>query len=551
MKYAKKLVGLLVALVMVLAMSVSTFAADTYTYEIYQIFTGDFANGILSNVKWGANAKIPAGSADSEVPEAILNELTGVNSKSDSEKLEVIQKYVDLTSTGQVVTLAKDADDKYTQNGLEPGYYLIKDNGTITGNDVSTTYVAKVTDGTLTFQRKGTVPEVDKKIVENDKVDTNEVSIGDTVQFEITGTLPSNIDDYKEYTYIFTDILSKGLTFTEDSVEVKVVNGTAETSVTKYFYIADEKNGQSGETTLKVGISNLKALKNSTDPQVTLISASKIVVTYSATLNENAVIAGEGNDNKVKLAYSNDPNNSGTGTQDPPPEDPKDEPTNPKGETPEKTTKTYTTELTISKTDEKQQILTGAEFTLSGSSVNVTVITGDVYAADTNGAYWKLKDGTYTTDAPAAAGGTADNDKYDSTTIKYTKKTEATVVNGTGTSEKSVSAYVDRDGKVTFSGLGAGTYTITETVTPAGYNTMDPIEFTLTFDAGTKTFGSGNPKIVVGGDNMLDAAIENHSGSTLPSTGGMGTTIFYIVGAVLVIGAGALLILLRSKSSKK
>ena len=101
---------------------------------------------------------------------------------------------------------------------------------------------------------------------------------------------------------------------------------------------------------------------------------------------------------------------------------------------------------------------------------------------------------------------------------------------------------IDEGGHVTFTGLGAGVYTITETKTPAGYNTIAPITFTLTFNAETKTFVSDNASVVVGADNKLDTTIVNQSGATLPETGGMGTTLFYVLGGVLVVGAVVLLI---------
>lgn len=548
MKHAKKLVSLLLTLVMVLAMSVTAFAEeDKHTYELYQIFTGDYADGVLSNVKWGKNGK--GGSQDEAVSDTILDELTELNSQTDSQKLDAIKKYVDLTGAMDVEP-TKNTDGSVTYNNLTPGYYLVKDeDGSIEGNDIYTTYVVRVTDGSLTFKRKGDVPTVDKEIVEGTQgKDVNEASIGDTINFKITGTLPSNIADYKEYTYIFTDTLSKGLTYTDNTIKVCIVNGATEKDVTKYFYQGigtyDENNG----TTIMVGISDLKALGNL--EEVTINNNSKIVVTYSATLNKNAKIAGEGNDNKVKLSYSNDPNNSGEGTTAPPPENP-GEPTEPKGQTPESRTVTYTTGLTILKNDSANKVLTGAEFTLTGNGVNIVLVATDEFVEDANGNYWKLKDGTYTTTEPNTSGGDEDNsDFYESTTQKY-EKTTTTVSKGASQSETNVVGAVGNDGRVTFSGLGAGTYTITETKTPSGYNTISPITFTLSFNDTDKMFVSDNDSVNVGADNMLDTTIINQSGSTLPSTGGMGTTIFYVLGAILVVGAGVLLVVRRRMNMEK
>lgn len=553
MKKGIKIASLLLALVMALSMSVIISAAgtDTHEYELYQIFTGDYAGGILSNVKWGENGTGTKGQA---VTKEILDELTAVNSKSDSEKLDVIKKYVNLNSSPITATAAKNDDGSVTYSNLAIGYYLVKDaSAFVPGeNDAYTTYVMQVTDGTLTFKRKSDVPRVEKKIVEGEnRVDTNEASIGDSVSFEITGTLPTNFADYKEYAYIFNDTMSRGLTYNND-VKVEIVNGGSRTDVTTYFYRGATTDSATGVTTLKVGIVNLKAFANLT-PAVNVDKDSKIVVTYSATLNKDAVIAGEGNDNKVKLTYSNNPNNSGNGTTTPPPTDPDEpEPTTPVGETPESRTVTYTTELTILKTDENGKVLTGAEFTLTGDGVKIVVVKTDTFEESADGEYWKLKNGTYTKEAPVTGGGSDDNsDLYESTTTKYAPKTTV-AVRGEGQTETNVVGEVDAAGRVTFSGLGAGTYTITETKTPAGYNTIDPVSFTIAFENNAfsvTNISEGNQIIVEG--NTLHTTIVNKSGATLPSTGGIGTTIFYVLGAILVVGAGVLLILRRRMSREK
>lgn len=540
MKRMRKLASIILALAMVLGMTSTVFATETtHTYEIYQIFTGDYSNGILSNVKWGQNGTETEGEA---VSDAILKELEAVtNSTSDTEKLAVINKYVDLKSTA----FQSGSETKY--ENLPNGYYLVKDQDNTQGeeqgtNGYYTLYVVQVVNGTLEFEPKGDVPESTKKIVEgNDKVDVNEASIGDTVNYEITGTLPTNLADYNTYYYVFTDTLSKGLTYNGD---VRVTVDSVD--VTKYFYTNATDYSETAGTTITVGIQDIKAL--SLLDGVSVTKDSKIVVTYSATLNENAVIAGEGNPNDVKLDYSNDPNNSGSGTTTPttPPENPdKPAPTHPTGETPKDEVVTYTTELTILKNDEAGKILPGAEFTLTGDGVNIVLVTTEKFNEDANGEYWKLKDGTYTKTEP-----TDNSADYDSTTTKYSKTVEL-VAKGAGKTETSVVGTVDSEtGLVTFTGLGAGTYTITETKTPAGYNTIAPVTFTLTFNAETKTFVSNNESVVVGADNKLDTTIVNKRGTELPSTGGMGTTLFYVIGAILVIGAGILLITKRRMKTK-
>lgn len=539
MRKMRKLASIILALAMVFGMNTTVFAAD-HTYEIYQIFTGDYSDGILSNVKWGQNGTGTEGEA---VSDSILKKLEAVkDATSDTAKLEVINQYADLDSEPYTSGTAKEYTD------LPNGYYLVKDEDDTqnTENGYYTLYVVQVVNGTLKFEPKGDVPESTKKIVEgNDKVDANEASIGDTVNYEITGTLPTNLDDYNTYYYVFTDTLSKGLTYNDD---VKVtVDGK---DVTKYFYKNATTYSETAGTTITVGIQDIKALGLLSD--VTVTKDSKIVVTYSATLNENAVIAGEGNPNDVKLDYSNDPNNSGSSTTTPPSENPdKPEPTYPTGETPKDEVVTYTTELTILKNDEDGKILPGAEFTLTGNGVNIVLVTTEKFTVDANGEYWKLKDGTYTKTAPTIADDETNNSAdYDSTTTKYSKTVEL-VAKGTGKTETSVVGTVDSEtGTVTFTGLGAGTYTITETKTPAGYNTIAPVTFTLTFNAETKTFVSNNESVVVGADNKLDTTIVNKRGTELPSTGGMGTTLFYVIGAIMVAAAGILLITKRRMKTK-
>ena len=575
MKRMKKIVSILLAMVMVLGMSLTVFATEdvgdvttpetsgtpdggsgsgtgdnteppkpvTHIYEIYQIFTGDYADGVLSNIKWGPNG---TGTVGEKVATEVLDELEGVkDATSDTEKLAVIQKYTNLDST----PIRTGSETTYT--GLPVGYYLVKDkDGSLTGTNVGyTLYVTQVVNSTLTFIPKADVPTTDKKIVEGEnKVDTNEASIGDEVNYEITGTMPSNIADYKTYYYMFTDTLSKGLTYKENSIKV-TVNGV---DVTNYFYKGVGTYDETTGTTIEVGIIDLKALSLLTDLGVGEITKdTEVVLTYTATLNENAVIAGDGNPNDVKLSYSNDPNNSGNGSTTPPENPDKPKPTHPTGETPKIEVVTYTTELIILKTDEDNKFLPGVEFTLTGNGVNIVLVTEETFTEASDGEYWKLKDGTYTTTAPTVADDETDNSAdYDDVNKKYEKTTTVVTKGNVGETATDVVGVVGADGTVTFKGLGVGEYTITETKTLPGYNTIEPIKFTLTFNAETKSFVSDNKNVTVGEDNTLETSIVNQKGSLLPSTGGIGTTIFYVVGGILVIGAGILLVAKKRMSNR-
>lgn len=565
MKQTKKVMSLLLTLIVALTMSMPAFAGEnnasegagdtqTFTitapnddrgYDVYQIFTGDLHEGVLSNIAWGQNG---TGSQGAAVDQATLDNLVAVNSKSDSEKASEIQKYVNFGANA-FGTVSSGSD----LSNVPAGYYLIKDKGHKDGSSLGegeaySLFIVQVA-GNVTITPKVGVPSVDKKIVEGgNKVATNEASIGDTVNYEITGTLPSRFDDYKEYFYTFTDTLSKGLTLDSDSIAV-TVNGV---DVTKYFYKNASEYDETNGTTLTVGIQDIKVLNNI--EAVTVNTDSKVVLTYSATLNEHAVVGGTaGNPNDVKLSCSNDPNNSGTGTPGNPPENPgKPEPTHPAGDTPKSEVTTFTTSLTILKTTDKNVTLPGVEFTLAGDGVNIALVTTEKFAAADNGEYWKLKNGTYTTTAPTTADDETDNSAdYDSTTQKYSKTTEVTP-KGAGKTETNVVGVIDDGGHVTFSGLGAGDYTLTETVTPAGYNSISPISFTISFNAADKSFSSDNDAIALdGGLNTFNTTIINKQGSLLPSTGGMGTTIFYVVGGILVAGAAVLLVVKRRMKTVK
>ena len=523
MKLTKRLASLLLVAVMAMALTIPALAAS-HTYEIYQIFTGDVSNGTLSNVKWGKNGTGTEGQA---VDENVLTALANVNGKSDADKLTEITKYVKLSDPFKEVT--KDVTDvkaEISVDEIPAGYYLIKDKDKSQNGEGGfyTLYVVKVTDGTLKFTPKGDVPTVDKKIVGGENEGKlNSASIGDTVEYKITGTLPTNIDAYETYYYEFSDTLSKGLTF-DDNVTVKIGN----TDVTDNFVVNHTTNETTGVTTITIKIENLKGIDG-----VTITAGTEVVVTYSATLNKDAVIAGNGNTNDVKLIYSNDPNYKGEGAN------------SPKGETPEKEVVTYTTELTITKTD-GENILPGAEFTLTGEGMNIVLVTEVTFEVDAdNGTYYKLKNGTYTETAP-----TDDTqDKYESTT-KYVKVTTITSKGANQTNTTVVGTVSPETGKLTFTGLGAGDYTLTETKTPAGYNTIAPINFKITFDTASKKFTSTDP-IKVESNNTLSTTIVNKAGVKLPETGGIGTTIFYTLGAILVVGAGVLLVTKKRMDTEK
>jgi fimbrial isopeptide formation D2 family protein/LPXTG-motif cell wall-anchored protein len=404
----------------------------------------------------------------------------------------------------------------------------------------------------LFFEPKGSIPDITKKVFEDGGwYSANSASIGEDVEYQITGTVSSRISEFATYYYKFTDTLSAWLTYKaeDENLKVYLVNGGSKEDVTKYFWVHVGEYSETDGTNITVAIADLKALLNvhvsntDTTSKYTLDGNSTIVVEYTAVLNEHAVVKGA-NPNDVKIIYSNDPNNSGKPTENPPDtpnEEPK--PQYPTGETVTATTETFTTALVINKTDDSSNILTGAEFTLTGDGVKQVLVTELTFVEDKDGTYYKLQDGTYTVVAPVVAtDGTDTTDKYDSITTKYKKSTVVTL-KGENKTETTVKGEVDENGVVTFTGLGAGTYKLSETKTPAGYNTMEDIEFKITFDKTEKTFGANRSDLVFHADTgKFTTKIINHAGSSLPHTGGIGTTIFYALGAALALGCAVLLV---------
>lgn len=489
MKKMKRLVALALSVVMVLAMSVFAFAAEgtgtykitapatSHQYEIYQIFTGDLSGSTLSNVKWGANGTKTAGSA---VDEATLNALTAVNTGSNKEILAVVEKYANLKSTPiGTVTNGSTYD-------AAAGYYLIKDkDNTVSGIDSYTTYLVKVA-GDVTITPKADVPSFKKKLKDkndtegttSDWQDSADYDIGDDIPFKLEGKVASNYADYKgKYYFAFHDIEEEGLSFNKNSVKVYVGENKIETG---YEVVENPTDG----CTFEVVFKNLKDISS-------VEAGSKIRVEYTSKLNDKAKLGKEGNVNKAKLEFSNNPNEEQKGEDKPG-----------TGETPWDNVIVFTYQVVVDKYAESEngQKLPGAEFTLQKV----------------------LKDGS--------------------------KETVKVVKSDDGTS-------------FTFKGLDDGKYILTETKTPNEYNSIDPIEFTVNADhtitwerqertdilkSLTGTATDGKITFTANTDKSeLATKVVNKKGSTLPSTGGIGTTIFYVVGAILMVGAAVLLITKR------
>ena len=549
MKRVRSILALALALVLVLAMSTAAFAApETYsitvnntnsaisingnTYRAYKVLDATYdkeghVSYTVSTEFANFTYTVGGNNYQGEALIAYLGTLT-----NDSDALDAFAKAALTHATTNSIQPAGTAtadNETATISVPAPGYYLVS--GTATApTDQTVTAACSLTTAKPNAQVnvKADAPSVDKKIVEgNSDVDANDASIGDSVNYKITSKVP-NMKGYTKYFFVMEDTLSKGLTYNEDMV---ITIGT-KTLVKDTDYTLTVTKDAGGATSLEIVFKNFIQYKNQTGAAITL--------TYSATLNQDAVLdPTTGNPNTVKLIYSNNPNQKGDGT----PENPdKPVPGTPVSETPTVETKTYVTGLKLTKIDgSTKKTLTGAKFKIEGKGMKVVLINRTIYKASEIGTYYMLKNGSYTTDAPTAD--TADS--YDSTTQKYEKvevvdkTTVPTEINATG--------YVDENGVLTFEGLGEGTYTITELVAPNGYNLLkDPITITITANATlegcTWTVKNGETGLTAGADHLFAFDVENNSGTELPSTGGTGTTIFYILGSLLVVVAGVVLV---------
>ena len=600
MKHWKKLLVVVAAVVMAMAMAVPAFADNTTTsvssaaakgsgqfsitmqsaedghiFKAYRIFDGSIdTSGRLGDISWAegvntagiAAALETAGlatTADGKTLDLSNAQDVATALAAQQDDSDVMKKVADVfyarkgDATGTVS--AKTGDDYVIQNQVA-GYYLVTDEYASghpqAGEETLSRNILAVV-GDVTAQVKNDKPTVEKKILTPTAVDANSAGIGDTVAFQITGSVP-NYAGYDKYFYVINDTLSDGLTFDgAQNLVVKVGDATLEAGTDYDVYTGTAADGK----TFKVAFKNIKSYTVGT----------AITVTYTATVNANAAIGTPGNKNETDLTYSNNPNDSSDGNPSNNPLPTSDTPT---GTSAKDVTVTYVAELDLTKYKDAiadANKLAGATFTLTGTADVIKGKGSDIFVANQNGAYWKLKDGTFTTTAPHGDIKDANNNvkvvsneaSYDSTTTKYTlqhvteyeSSTEQVFMQGTS----------DANGSIVFKGLGPGTYTLTEVVAPAGYNTVTPITFKIVIGVPTTiTTGAESATYSVTDKNPADAEIAvdsttgiystnviNKSGTTLPSTGGMGTTILYIIGGIMVLLAVVFLITKKRVAATK
>jgi len=481
--------------------TISVASSDTHTYKVYQILTGSLIAGEtkLGDPKWGADAKTTPGT-NTGVEAFITSITTGTKSNAEINDLVGAQLATDATGRGTV--------DKANSMNVAPGYYLIVDQTAelADGETLSLNIVAVFNDITIATKRGTT--ESDKKVDDvNDSTgdsallqESADYDIGDHVPYTLTAKLPDGYENYKKFYLQFQDDMSKGLTL--DTASVKIYYGASDTTGTSIEFTAAEGSEYTDGHLYTYTIADVKTAAPS------LKAGDVITIKYTATLNKDAVITDKGNPNKSRVLFSKNPNWDGNGTPD----------TN---DTPWKTTVVFTYKTVFNKVDGvSKKPLTGADFKL------------EKFVKNESGAdEYKGAQGTWTDVTTLGSG----DDKPSKTKEDLTKG-EDTAANA----------------KFTFAGLDDGYYRLVETATPEGYNTMDPKYFEITAShtvtgleslagADGQTFTLTATKT----EGKLEADIENNQGSQLPSTGGIGTTLFYIGGGILVLAAVILLVTKR------
>ena len=536
--------------------TIKTNAGD-HVYEAYQIFSGRMATNTdgdyyLSNIVWGSGVNEDAlATLKNEIDDALkkyYEAIPGDKEPWDATNAELVAAALNqglepaAKSFAQVIAGALSSTYKESEVAIQVGkeyeysiivsgvgYYFIKDkSGVQDGTDDAYTEFMLQVVGDVDVNAKSSYPTVTKKVQDvNDSKDgvdgkdnwkdSADYDIDDVIPFQLTGTVAENYGEYDEYYYAFHDTLSGGLTFNDDVV-VTIGGKVVDPSCYSVTVTPPLPVDAGTETRIDIAFTNLKNVKATAEDggeAITIDKTTQIVVNYSATLNASAVLGNPGNPNEVTLEYSNNPNEGGEGSH---------------GNTPKDTVVVFTFEVDVNKVDKDHKPLEGAGFTLQ---------------------------------------------KWNKTTAMW---------EDVGDEIKS------EDGETTFSfkGVDDGYYKLIETTTPPGYNTMDPIYFEITADHTETLENAEGGKIEVTtlkatqiswneGEKKPGSAIEgkdaysftvgtgaaaentyaklttdvvNLKGTTLPETGGIGTTIFYVVGSVLVLAAVILLVTKRRMKSE-
>lgn len=589
MKKARKLTAVLLSLVMLLALVVPASAAENYsitihndktghTYEAYQIFAGTVSSDaatdgetegpMLGDIIWGsgvddaryaellaalkADATIGAleGMQDAADAAAVAAALDGADAETAAAFADVVSDYLAAAPTGQTNTMA---DGNYIIQGLPAGYYLVKDkDGSLQGEaDTATDYIVQVLGNVTMDPKDSDIPTLEKKVAEEGKGnegkynqdggygtyynDVADWNIGDSVPFKLIASMPdaAEIAAYDTYSYTFHDTLDPGLTLEQKAGEdqttfaIYFVNTKNEDPRAEGFQYLDaakyDVNIDAETNSFTIAIDDLKTLMVTTagGQQIPATNYDYIVIFYDAVLNANAEIGLPGNENTAYLEFSNNPNGDGT------------------GRTEDDKVIVFTYELDGTKVDgETQAALQNAQFVLlNGAKSEAAMVENGKVTG------W----------------------------VKVATEAAAGDVQMPGTYEEWVERYGDQnviltsaaDGIFKIAGLDDGTYYLREIQAPNGYNLLEEdVQLVITADTANGQEWDGDPATALTALNMtitvgeagptqvrgdleggtVGVTVENNQGATLPETGGMGTTLFYIIGGLLVVGAGILLV---------
>lgn len=546
MKNHKKYFSIIVAFVLVLAMSTTAFAATVtvpagdHTYVAYQIFTGTQApgteaqpEGVLSNVEWGSGIngaafltalKAETGSFAHGTGEgAVGNVFT--NCVTAADVAEALGQFSDGSAAAE--RFAKLAFENKTGNkttltagdqAIDDGYYLIVDETDVAGNnDVANPALLQMT-GNIVIASKTNKPTVDKQVYDEPSDmetghnntdgwgETADHELFETFQFKLIANLPADIqfNRYATYEVKFTDTWSVGVTY--ENINSVVVDGVTLNS-NQYSLTFPE----TPERTMVIDISDIKKISG-----VNLTDGATITVIYEAHLNENAIIANavtiadetaDDNQNKVYLEYSNKPDASGL------------------GKTPEDYVFVFTYETVNKKFDGEP----------NGDRDNVLESAGfKLYKANGTNKSWAVLNESH-----KITGWT----QYENAEDIPAGAAEGVVA---ATEVKS-----DENGMFSFIGLDVGTYYLKESTTPLGFNTCEDIQVnvTATHVENSNEISATVQKTAEAADPTVYKDVVNKKGTELPETGGVGTTIFYIIGGLLMAGALIFLIVRRKMTA--
>ena len=533
--------------------TISTDVTDA-KYVAYQIFKGSAIDSekVLANVEWGSNVD-----TNKEEFQTKLKSLSFMKGKVTEDQDITAQNVAnELTSEAHAKEFAVMINEFLMGNGSAStydsenkaakisvtgdGYYLIKDGDTnLPAEQLPTRFILKVVNDTNASPKTSGVPTAEKKVKENAKNvseapeilvsadnklnDVADYNIGDLVPFELGAVVPDTTE-FTEYTMTFHDNYDKG--FTVDSGDIKVYSIAPNSEDTTGTEVRDDLVSITPYTATNdknAGFDVVVKVKTKNEDGTSALNfenGTKLIVRFSATLNENANLDKAGNENHFILEYSNNPSTNGTG----------------KIQEDEVVVFTYTMQFNKvgTSTNQDKPALTGAEFKLFRE-------VGE--GANKSRKY--LKATRNNTDGTYKVTGWADTDGADGVAIlKATSETGNTFV---------------------IHGLDDGAYKLEEIKAPEGYNLPTaPIDiFLRTYTKNNQSY-EGNPSQAIGAIKVLgtDATIaenentdtsstniENTKGTTLPETGGMGTTMFYAAGAVMVGGAAVLLV--TNKRMKK